>query len=580
MPFKKLTEEQRNAVEYSGNLLLTACPGSGKTKTLVSKLAYMLKNKDDLGIKKRKIIALTYTNIAADTITERLLSFGITDKSLWVGTIHSFCLQWIIKPNINFIPRLCKGYVVIDEHERERLLSELKEKYGLGPFSNVVTRLDLDYSYHYSDIKSPQYKLVDEYHKHLRDNKKIDFDLILNMSFKLLSHYEGVRSRLAFFIKHILVDEYQDTSLLQYEILKLIISERKSNITFIGDQEQAIYTGLGAEVKGKAELIDYFALDTLHDLSLTGCFRSSQRIIDFYKKYQDGGLDIKSKSDLKEFESVVHLEQSIDKSQLSNFTHEVIQSHIKNGISADEIVVLCPSWFDVIQMSKELDKLDKDYSIDGVVVSPIPKNEDNMWLNLVKLVLNEACMENYLRRRRLTNTLIEGLEECGLNVSGEHKQILKIVNGFNISINQSITDWIESIVLEFSHLIGLNIAANKTAKSSLDSLIDATKIRMKKHDMDYRAHDLKRFFGKSKGVKITTCHSTKGDEYDVVICTGLLEGKIPHWNDVFVNDLHANYVARRLLYVIGSRARKHLYMVSERGHKTRKGFDYVPTRQL
>ncbi|PKF48730.1 hypothetical protein AT251_24025 [Enterovibrio nigricans] len=104
------------------------------------------------------------------------------------------------------------------------------------------------------------------------------------MSFKLLSHYDGVRSRLASFIKHILVDEYQDTSLLQYEILKLIISEQKSNTTFIGDQEQAIYTGLGAEVKGKAELIDYFALGTLHDLSLTGCFRSSQRIIDFYKK--------------------------------------------------------------------------------------------------------------------------------------------------------------------------------------------------------------------------------------------------------------------------------------------------------
>ena len=540
----------------------------------------MVKNKDDLGIKKRKIIALTYTNIAADTITERLLSFGIADKSIWVGTIHSFCLQWIIKPNVNLVPRLCKGYVVIDEHERERLLSDLKEKYELNPYADIITRLELDYSYHYSNKTSSEYKVVDDYHKYLRDNNKIDFDLILNMSFRLLFHYDGVRSRLAFFIKHILVDEYQDTSLLQYEILKLIISERKSNITLIGDQEQAIYTGLGAEVKGKAELIDYFALEALHDLSLTGCFRSSQRIIDFYTKYQDGGLSIESKSDLKEFESVVHLEQGIDKSQLSNFIHEVIQSHIEKGILAEEIVVLCPSWFDVIQRSKELDKLDKDYSIDGVVVSPIPKNEDNMWLNLVKLVLNEACMENYLIRRRLANTLIEGLEECGLNVSGEHKKILKIVNSFNISIDQSITDWIESIVLEFSHLISLNITANKTAKLRLDSLIDATKIRMEKHDMDYRAHDLKRFFGKSKGVKITTCHSTKGDEYDVVICTGLLEGKIPHWNDVYINNQHANYVARRLLYVIGSRAKKHLYMVSERGHKTRKGFDYVPTRQL
>ncbi|MEZ8296174.1 ATP-dependent helicase [Vibrio splendidus] len=580
MPFKKLTNEQRAAVEFSGNLLLTACPGSGKTKTLVSKLAYMVKNKDALGIKKRKIIALTYTNIAADTITDRLLSFGIADKSLWVGTIHSFCLQWIIKPNINFIPRLCKGYVVIDEHERDRLLSDLKEKYQLSPYADVITRLEPDYRYHYSDKISSEYKLVDEYHNYLRNNNKIDFDLILNMSFKLLSHYGGVKNRVAFLIKHILVDEYQDTSLLQYEILKLIINERKSNITLIGDQEQAIYTGLGAEVKGKADLIDYFALDQLHELSLTGCFRSSQRIVDFYKKYQDGGLDIESKSDLKEFKSVVHQEQSIDKSQLSNFIHEVIESHIKNGISAEDIVVLCPSWFDVIQRSKELDKLDKVYSIDGVVVSPIPKNEDNMWLNLVKLVLNEACMENYLRRRRLANTLIECLDECGLNICGEHKQVLKIVNGFNISIDQSITDWIGSIVFEFSRLIGLDIATNKTAKSSLDSLVEATKLRMEKHEMDYRALDLKRFFGKSKGVKITTCHSTKGDEYDVVICTGLLEGKIPHWNDVFVGEQHANYIARRLLYVIGSRAKKHLYMISERGHKTRKGFDYVPTRQL
>lgn len=580
MPFKKLTNEQRAVVEFSGNLLLTACPGSGKTKTLVSKLAYMIKNKDALGIKKRKIIALTYTNIAADTITDRLLSFGITDKSLWVGTIHSFCLQWIIKPNINFIPRLCKGYVVIDEHERERLLSDLKEKYQLGPYADVITRLELDYRYHYLDKTSSEYKLVDEYHNYLRNNNKIDFDLILNMSFKLLSQYSGVKNRVAFLIKHILVDEYQDTSLLQYEILKLIINERKSNITLIGDPEQAIYTGLGAEVKGKAGLIDYFALERLHELNLTGCFRSSQRIVDFYKKYQDGGLDIESKSDLKEFESVVHQEQDVDKSQLSNFIHGVIESHIKNGISAEEIVVLCPSWFEVIQRSKELDKLDKVYSIDGLAVSPIPKNEDNMWLNLVKLVLNEACMENYLRRRRLANNLIECLGECGLNIFGEHKQVLKIVNGFNISTQQSITDWIESIVFEFSRLIGLDISTNKLAKSSLDSLVEATKLRMENHEMEYRALDLKRFFGKSKGVKITTCHSTKGDEYDVVICTGLLEGKIPHWNDVFVGEQHANYVARRLLYVIGSRAKKHLYMISERGHKTRKGFEYVPTRQL
>ncbi|WP_426725997.1 UvrD-helicase domain-containing protein [Enterobacter cloacae complex sp. 277I4] len=73
-------------------------------------------------IGKKKIIALTYTNIAADTILERIMSFGISSESLWIGTIHSFCLNWIIKPNVDKIPRLCRGFSVIDEHEKEFLL--------------------------------------------------------------------------------------------------------------------------------------------------------------------------------------------------------------------------------------------------------------------------------------------------------------------------------------------------------------------------------------------------------------------------------------------------------------------------
>ena len=106
MPYRNLTSEQMDAVKFNGNLLLTACPGSGKTKTLVSKLCFILENKELFCIGKKKIIALTYTNIAADTILERIMSFGISSESLWIGTIHSFCLNWIIKPNVDKIPTL------------------------------------------------------------------------------------------------------------------------------------------------------------------------------------------------------------------------------------------------------------------------------------------------------------------------------------------------------------------------------------------------------------------------------------------------------------------------------------------
>lgn len=99
--------------------------------------------------------------------------------------------------------------------------------------------------------------------------------------------------------------------------------------------------------------------------------------------------------------------------------------------------------------------------------------------------------------------------------------------------------------------------------------------------MNYRASDLSSFYNFRGGVKITTCHSTKGDEYEVVICTGLLNGKIPHWDDIIdCSRKHSDYTARRLLYVISSRAKKHLYMISESGHMTRNGFPYSITPQL
>ena len=148
-----------DAVVHNDSMLLSACPGSGKTRTLVSKLHHIIDNSEGLSIGKRKVVAITYTNIAADTIQERLLSYGLESKSLWVGTIHALCFQWIIKPNINMIPRLCGGFVVIDEQEKETTLSELKENYGFKFYDNIDTALGLDYNPKYP-AGTKKYNLV------------------------------------------------------------------------------------------------------------------------------------------------------------------------------------------------------------------------------------------------------------------------------------------------------------------------------------------------------------------------------------------------------------------------------------
>lgn len=581
MPYRNLTVEQMDAVTCDDNLLLSACPGSGKTKTLVSKIFHIIDNKEKYNVGKRRVAAITYTNIAADTIKERLLSYGQDSKSLWVGTIHSFCLHWIIKPNVNLIPRLCKGYLIIDEHEKQAKIDELKDKYNIKKFKRVETKLCLDYKpvYKNGDILSD---LVKEYHLYLADNKLIDFDLIINLSYRVLKTNDFIGRRLSKLFSHLLIDEYQDTSDIQYEILSSIFSNQETIVTFVGDKDQSIYTGLGAVVKDKGELKEAFKLRSIVEKSLTGCFRSSQKIVDYYTNYQDGAIDIVSLGKLKDFASVVHIDDSIHKNDLANYVASVVRTHINQGIEQREIAILCPSWFAVMALSKGLEDYAEEFSIDGFLISPIPKNQDNVWLHLVRLALLPPRVENYIKRQRIAKTLSEILYDIRETDTPIHpKKILKVVNSFSTETVGCIEDWIGKIVKEFYSKLSLQYNNNSHGAKSMKSLCDSTSQRMKSYNMSYEASDLHRFFCEPTGVKITSCHSTKGDEYDVVICTGLLKGKVPHWEDIIDRSrVHQNYVARRLLYVIASRAKKHLYMISESGHVTESGNAYIRTEQL
>lgn len=103
---KEINKEQSDAIVEEENVLLIACPGSGKTRTLTYKVAYELSK---LTSEKKHIIAITYTNRAADEIKERIDLLGVETKQLWIGTIHSFCLEWILRPYSCYNSRLKKG---------------------------------------------------------------------------------------------------------------------------------------------------------------------------------------------------------------------------------------------------------------------------------------------------------------------------------------------------------------------------------------------------------------------------------------------------------------------------------------
>ncbi len=200
-----LSPEQQIACTAPNNILLTACPGSGKTRTLTHRLAYqVLRDPDSKKIK----IAITYTNRAAEEIINRLEGMNIDQSSIWAGTIHQFCMHFIIRPYAMYSKKLCKGYRIIDDYSKKAYGREIAERLGM----------------HLSYYDDPfQYENVRTEYKHvLEERKEIDFDAILLISEELLSSCVFISSNIASVISSILVDEFQDTNELQYLILSNI----------------------------------------------------------------------------------------------------------------------------------------------------------------------------------------------------------------------------------------------------------------------------------------------------------------------------------------------------------------------
>ena len=228
-----LSPEQQIACSTPNNILLTACPGSGKTRTLTHRLAYQVLR--DPASKKIKI-AITYTNRAAEEITNRLEGMNIDQSSIWAGTIHQFCMHFIIRPYAMYSKRLCKGYRIIDDYSKKAYGREIAER--LGMHLNYY-----DDPFQYENVRT-------EYKRVLKEKKEIDFDAILLISEELLASCAFIGSNIASVISSILVDEFQDTNELQYTILSYIYKANKSiTLMFVGDVNQAIYTSLGGVAK-------------------------------------------------------------------------------------------------------------------------------------------------------------------------------------------------------------------------------------------------------------------------------------------------------------------------------------------
>lgn len=163
---EKLSKEQMIICESEKNLLVKACPGSGKTRTITYKLAYRIeKNPNNI----KKLIAITYTNRAADEINQRIEELGIDTERVWAGTIHQFCLEWILKRYKMYTQSLNQGFKVIDEWVKERYITEIIRSLNENIYwKEINTRYDRTLHLIEQDVNKR--KIISVYHKILKNN--------------------------------------------------------------------------------------------------------------------------------------------------------------------------------------------------------------------------------------------------------------------------------------------------------------------------------------------------------------------------------------------------------------------------
>lgn len=563
---KELSTEQQTACTALNNIMLTACPGSGKTRTLTHRLAYQVLREPD---SKKIKIAITYTNRAAEEIINRLEGMPLDLSSIWTGTIHQFCMHFIIRPYAMYSKRLCKGYRIIDDYSKKAYGREIAERLGMH----------LNYyedPFQYENIRT-EYKCV------LEKNKEIDFDEILLISEELLASCTFISSNIASVISSILVDEFQDTNEIQYIILSHIYKTNKSiMLMFVGDVNQAIYTSLGGVAKEKKELEALYET-SFEAMSLKGCYRSTQRLVNLYSRFEVSKTDAYSVAKYRDELGEIHFLDSVYYTDLASKIAELIKAEIGKGTKAEEICVIAPQWFMLFDLSGKLRLLLPDVPFDAPDISPIKYDPMNPLFLIAKLLFMPAGKNVRLRKRIATECISIIRDDFRIMVSDDIQSydVLSAVN----CCRHIDADGIICLSVAIQKVFALlNICVSKESSLSelKTSFFDEISSRVKKYSLATDFESISKYFRGKNGVVISTLHGVKGEEYTTIIAVGLLNGYLPHWD--YIIDQTKKQSRRnetcKLLYVLCSRAKKNLYLISEYGRTTKNGSQYSSTDEL
>jgi superfamily I DNA/RNA helicase len=517
----------------------------------------------------------------------RLSESDIPLDSLWAGTIHSFALEWVLRPYAPYMERLRTGFQIADEFYTDLALDELRKDHGCNQFLVVNVARDRRGQSHNGDPKAAA--VCEAYRARLLRDRLLDYDDVLFLSYELLNSHREVARTLASIIRLICVDEIQDTQDLQYGILSSIAksTDDPPMVFLVGDADQCIYESLGAVTKCASEIADEFGFAAIEHLTLKGNYRSTQRIVDFYQKLRPGSARITSLTDYSTEPGLVTFQnQNVDKSQLPEAISLLIRSSLNAGVPPSEICVLAPHWRHVRSLARSLVRLLPDVDFDSPGLSPFHSQRDSIWFKIARLFLTDPNPALVRTRLWWARDAIHDLEQIvGSSLPEESRKprsFLRLVNSTGSAVTDGLA-YLREVFAALMKSLGVDVDANQFLREAHVVFFEKAQKRIAdaEGEAPTTVSDLRRLFRHPSGVVVSTCHGVKGEEYDTVISFGLLRGYVPNWEDIIHGDPgKAEDRASKLLYVVCSRAKRRLHLIAESGRATRNRSPYETTTLL
>ena len=605
---ENLNDKQKEAAEYvDGPLLILAGAGSGKTRVLTYKIAYLLEKEI---VKPWQILAITFTNKAAKEMKERVNSLiGDITNDIWLGTFHSVCVR-ILKREITLLG-YGTDFNIFDELDKEKVLKEVVKKLNLDDKKYPISYLKSEISKakeNMKDAKKYQAESIGDFRKEqvskvyfmyedtLKKNNSIDFDDIIMLTVELFVKYPD---RLIYYqqkFRYILVDEYQDTNKIQFLLISLL-SSAHGNICVVGDESQSIYGFRGADISNILNFENEFPNAKI--VKLEQNYRSTKNILNAAnnviknnkskidkKLWTDNndGEKIEYKTLGNEYEEVEYIVDEIDKiCREDKKTYKDFAVLFRTNAQArvlEEVFMRSGTPYkliggikfysrkeikDLTSYLKLIQNVNDNIALKRIINEPkrgigeraIDKLDllaasNNMsifeYIQDPVNITGLRCQANLIHFRDMINDLIEKKDK--IKISELMKLILKN-SGYEDMLNENDSKENEMRFENLMEFIGVAIEfENENADNKLSDFLDSIAL----------VSDVDKLDETNEAVTLMTMHSAKGLEFPVVFLVGMEEGLFPSKRSIEEDEEVEE--ERRLCYVGITRAKEKLYITN------------------